>query len=139
MQPCVRLSHGIPLAYILSFMTIFHVTAAAGDSAEDLRSLGLFEAVSAEDALKLCLPQLDRDPVLEVQGVLPDVEDVAELIRRERRQLRDALAEPDVSFIVVPTEAQAHFVRDLDGVFKPPEEVDCKRARIRRDFGVDIV
>ena len=43
---------------------------------------------------------------------------------REQRELRDALAEPDVSFIVTPVEAEAHFIRDHDGVVRDAGEVE---------------
>ncbi len=98
-------------------MTMFHVVAAAGNSADDLRSLGLYEAASTCEALELCLGQLDEDPVADHDAALRDQE-VAELLRREQQQVRDALAEPDVSFIVTLVEAEAHFVRDHDGSVK---------------------
>jgi hypothetical protein len=79
----------------------FHVLAAAGDFADEMRSLGLYEAASARKALTRCLAQLDEDPVADHEAALRDPE-VAELLRREHLQLRDALAEPDVSFIVTP-------------------------------------
>lgn len=119
-------------------MTLFHVIAAAGDAAEDLRSLGLFDAPSARDALARCLAQLDEDPVVDHEAALRDP-DVADLLRREQQQLRAVLAEPDSSFIVTPVEAEAHFVRDHDGEIRPAEEVEQRRARMRRDFGVDVV
>lgn len=114
-------------------MPMFHLLAAAGESAEDLRSLGLHEASSAHGALTRCLAQLDQDPV-----ALRDAA-VAQLLRREQGQLRGALAEPDVSFIVTPVEAEAHFVRDHDRVVKPAAEVERRRAWIRRDLGVDVL
>ena len=43
-------------------MTTFHVMAAAGDFADDLRSLGIHDAATARDALVRCLAQLDEDP-----------------------------------------------------------------------------
>ena len=104
-------------------MTTFHVMAAAGDSAEDLRSLGLYEAPSAYEALRRCLAQLDDDPVADHDAALRDPE-VAELRRLVQRQLRDALAEPDVCFIVTPVEAEAHFIRDHDGVVRDAGEVE---------------
>ncbi len=116
-------------------MTMFHVIAAAGDFADDLRSLGLYQAASAREALELCLGQLDEDPVADHDAALRDQE-VAELLCREQRQLRDALAEPDVSFIVTPVEAESHFVRDHDGVVKDAGQVERRRAQMRRDFGV---
>ena len=61
------------------------------------------------------------------------------MLRREQQQLRDVLAEPDVSFIVTPVEAEAHFVRDHDSDIKPADEVEGRQARIRRDFGVDVL
>jgi hypothetical protein len=64
---------------------------------------------------------------------------VAELLRRDQQQLRDALAEPDVSFIVTPVVVEAHFVRDHDGVVKDAREVERRRAQMRREFGVDVV
>jgi hypothetical protein len=118
-------------------MTTYHVLAAAGDMADDLRSLGLHEAASAREALVRCLAQLDHDPVGDHEAALRDPE-IAEMLRREQR-LRDELAEPDVSFIVTPVEAAAHFVRDLDGVVRDAGEVERRRARMRRDFGVDVV
>jgi hypothetical protein len=75
-------------------MTMFHVLAAAGDFADDTRSLGLYEADSARDALVRCLTQLDEDPVADYDAALRDPK-LAELLRREQQQLRDALAEPD--------------------------------------------
>ena len=65
--------------------------------------------------------------------------ELAELLRREQQQLRDALAEPDVSFIVTPVEAEAHFMRDYDGEIRSADEVERRRARMRRDFGVDVL
>jgi hypothetical protein len=101
-------------------------------------SLGLYEAISARDALLRCLAQLDVDPVAYHQAALRDPE-LADLLRRDQRQLRDALAEPDVSYIVTPVEAEAHFVRDHDGVVRDAGEVERRRAQVRRDFGVDVV
>jgi hypothetical protein len=80
-------------------MTRYHMLAATGGFADELRSLGLFEVASA----------------------------------------RDALAEPDVEFIVTPVQAEAHFVHDHDGVVKDAGEVGRRRARMRREFGVDLV
>jgi hypothetical protein len=119
-------------------MTTYHVLAAAGDLADDLRSLGLHEGASARDALVRCLAQLDEDPVADHEAARRDPE-LAEMLRREQLQLRDALAEPDVSFIVTSVEAEAHFARDLDGVAKDAGEVERRRARMRREFGVDVV
>jgi hypothetical protein len=110
-------------------MTRFHVLAAAGDFADDLRSLGLHDAATAHDALARCLAQLDEDPVADHAAALRDPE-LAEMLRREQLQLRDALAEPDVSFIVTPVEVEAHFVRDYDGVVKDAGEVERRRARM---------
>ena len=58
------------------------------------------------------------------------------MLRRDQQQLRDALAEPDVSFIVTSVAAETHFVCDYDGEIKPAAEIERKRARMRRDFGV---
>lgn len=44
----------------------------------------------------------------------------------------------DVSFIVTPVEAEAHFVRDHDSEV-PGDEVERGRARMRREFGVHVV
>jgi hypothetical protein len=118
-------------------MTKFHVLAAAGDFSNDLRSLGLHEAASARDALLRCLAQLDEDPVADQDAARDPA--VTELLRGEQRPPRDALAEPDVSFIVTPVEAKAHFVRDHDGVVKEAREVERWRARMRRDFGVGVL
>jgi hypothetical protein len=66
--------------------------------------------------------------------------EVAKLLRREQLQLRDALAEPDVSFILTPVEAEAHFVRDHHGEVKDAGEVERRRAKMRRELGVvDVV
>ncbi len=46
-------------------MTKYHVVAAAGDDAEDLRSLGTFEAASPGLALEARLAQLERGPLLQ--------------------------------------------------------------------------
>ena len=119
-------------------MAKFHVLAAAGDSAEEFRSLGLYEAASARDALVRCLAQLHEDPVDDHAAALGDPE-LAELLRRDQQHLRDVLAELDVSFIVTRVEAEAHFVRDYDGLVKPAVEVERRRARMRWDFGVDVV
>ena len=62
-----------------------------------------------------------------------------ELDRRERSELRVALAEPDVSFIVVPVQAETHLVRDFDGVIRDADSVERRRARMRRDFGIDLL
>jgi hypothetical protein len=62
------------------------------------------------------------------------------LHRRQHQQpLPDALAEPDVSFIVTPIDAEAHFVRDHGGVVRDAGEVERRRARMRRGLGVDVV
>ena len=50
-----------------------------------------------------------------------------------------AWARADVSFIVTPLEAEAHFVREHDGVVRDAGEVERRRARMRREFGVDVV
>ncbi len=65
-------------------------------------------------------------------------DDVMELLRLERLNLREALAEPDVSFIVVPIQAETHLVRDLDGAIKDATSVERQRAWMRRDFGIDL-
>jgi hypothetical protein len=119
-------------------MTRFHVPAAVGDLADELRSLGLHDAPSARDALIECLAQLDDDPVPDHEAALRDPE-LADLLRRDQQQLRDTFAEPDVPFIVTPAEAEAHFVRDHDGIVKGAGEVERRRARMRREFGVDVV
>jgi hypothetical protein len=119
-------------------MTRYHVLAAISEFADDLRSLGLYEAASASEALVRCLVQLDEDPVADHDAALRDPE-LAELPRREQLQLSDALAEPDVSFIVTPVDAEAHFVRDHDGIVKDAGEVERRRARMRRELGVDVV
>jgi hypothetical protein len=49
-------------------MTTYHVLAAAGDFADELRSLGLHEATSARDALDCCLAQLDVGPVADQEA-----------------------------------------------------------------------
>jgi hypothetical protein len=120
-------------------MTTYHVIAAAGDAAEDLRSLGIFDAPSARLALHVCLGQLDRDPLIDFEHEDLRIHGVADLLRAECIQLRQALDEPDVSFIVVPTEAEAHLVRDVDGEIKDANEVERRRMQMRRDFGIDVV
>ena len=65
-------------------------------------------------------------------------DDVMELLRLERLNLREALAEPDVSFIVVPIQAETHLVRDLDGAIKDATSVERQRVWMRRDFGIDL-
>ena len=45
------------------------------------------------------------------------------------------LAEPAVSFIVVPVQAETHLVRDFDGAIR----VERGRACMCRDFGIDLV
>jgi len=120
------LCHSVPDATPPSPMTRYHVLAAAGDSADELRSVGLHDAASARDALIQCLAELDDGPIAEYGGALRDPE-LAELLRREQQQLRDALAEPDVSFMVTPVRAEAHFVRDHGGEVKP-EGVDAAGA-----------
>ena len=57
--------------------------AAAGEIADELRSLGLHNAVSAHDALIQCLVQLDDDPVADHEAALRDRE-LADLSRRDR-------------------------------------------------------
>src|ERR1041385_6138511 len=99
-------------------MTTYHVLAAMGDFADELRALGVHGAVSARDALLGCLAQLDVDPVADQEAALP---------------------EPDVSYIGTPVDAEAHFVRDHDGLVKDAGEVERRRARMRRQFGVDAV
>lgn len=81
---------------------------------------GLYDAASARDALARCLAQLGDHPA-DHQDAAPDAE-LADLWR-DQQQLRDALVEPDVSFIVTPVAAEAHFVRDHDGVVKLAAEV----------------
>ena len=117
---------------------MFHVLAAAGDFADELRSLGLYAAATARDALVRCLAELDQAPIADHEAARRDPE-IAELLRREHQQMRDALAEPDVSFIVTPAAAEVHFVRDHDGEVRPAGEVERRRARMRREFGVDVV
>jgi len=85
-------------------MTMFHALAAAGDLIDELRSLGVHEAASAADALVRWLAHLAADPAVDHEAAQRDPE-VAELLRREQRELRDALAERDVSFIVTPVGA----------------------------------
>jgi|ERR1041385_5994828 hypothetical protein len=119
-------------------MTTYHVLAAMGDFADELRALGIHGAVSARDALLGCLAQLDVDPVADQEAALRDPE-LADLLHRDQQQLRNALAEPDVSYIVTPVDAEAHFVRDHDGLVKDAGEVERRRARMRRQFGVDAV
>jgi hypothetical protein len=51
-----------PDRYTPGLMTTFHVVADAGDTAEELRSLGGFEAPSARLALDGCLAHVDHDP-----------------------------------------------------------------------------
>jgi hypothetical protein len=120
-------------------MDTYHVMAAAGDLAEDLRSLGLFEAGSAREALECCLTQLEK-PIVESVGVPPELrEDLAELLDQERRQLCEQLREPDVSFIVVATASEVHLVRDRDGQVEDVREIDRKRGMMQRDFGVDVL
>ena len=64
--------------------------------------------------------------------------EIAELLRTDQQHLHDALAEPDVSFTVTPVAAEAHFVRD-HGEVRLAGEVQLRRARMRREFGVDVV
>jgi hypothetical protein len=61
--------------------------------------------------------------------------ELADLLRRDQQQLRDALEKPDVSFIVTSVEAESHFARDLDGIVRDAGEVERRRARMRRDLG----
>ena len=70
--------------------------------------------------------------VTEVTQLL-DLDDALELLRTEQFHLRRALAEPEVSFIVVPTEAETHPVRDVDGVIKDATAFACAKARLRRE------
>jgi hypothetical protein len=79
-----------------------------------------------------------RTPSLDHDAALRDPQ-LAELLRRDQHPLRDALAEPDVSFIVTQVEAEAHFARDLGGIVRDAGEVERRRARMRREFGVDVV
>jgi hypothetical protein len=115
-------------------MTTYHVLAAIGHFADDHRSLGVFEADSARDALDRCLAEHDQDPEL---GGAPA--EVAELACEEHRQLRDQLHEPGACFIVTPIAAEAHFMRDHAGVVREAAEVDRRRATMRLEFGVDIL
>jgi hypothetical protein len=85
------MSHAVPRRHgplPSSIMTTHHVLAAIGHFADDHRSLGIFEADSARDALDRCLAEHDRDPDL---GGAPA--EVAELAREEHRQLRGQLHE----------------------------------------------
>ena len=40
---------------------------------------------------------------------------------------------------MTPVAAEAHFDRDFDGVVRHAGEVERWRARVRREFGVDVV
>jgi hypothetical protein len=40
---------------------------------------------------------------------------------------------------VTPVQAETHFVRDHDGVVKGAGEVERRRARMRRELGVDVL
>ncbi len=119
-------------------MTMFHLIAASGDSADDLLSLGVYESAVPRADLEKCLAERATHPVVDRAAVLNDPA-VAQLLHREQEQLRAALAEPEVSFIVTPADTETHFVPDHDGVVKDAGEVERKRARMRRDFGVDLV
>lgn len=92
-------------------------------------SLGIHEAQSACTALARCLAELDQDSVAD-QDAARDPE-LAELLRREQQQVRDALAEPDVSFIATHrlVAAEAHFVRDHDGELRPAGEAAPSASR----------
>jgi len=57
------------------------------------------------------------------------------VLLQEQAQLRAALAEMDVSFIVALVDAEAHFFRDYDGEVKPAVDVERWRARMRRGLG----
>ncbi len=88
------------------------------------------------------MPSPDASPSSTAQvayeAELRDLE-LADLLRLDQQQLRDALTEPDFAFIVTPVAAEAHFMRDHDGEVRPAEEVEHWRARMRREFGVDVV
>lgn len=64
----------------------------AGDSTEDLRSLGVFEGPSARLALEACLALLARDPADHSTGLVDD-DDLMELLRIEQLQLRPSTPE----------------------------------------------
>jgi hypothetical protein len=89
--------------------------------------------------MEACLAHLDHDPADDGVSGLVDPDDVTELLRLEWRKLREALAGPYVSLIVVPGRAETHLVRDFDGVIKDATSVERHRARMRRDFGIDLV
>jgi hypothetical protein len=94
-------------------MAAYHVLAAIGDTADDHRSLGVFEAGSAAEALGRCLADQEREP--DLHGAPLDLIDAA---REEHERIRRQLAEPDACFIVVPVSAESHFVRDHAGVVR---------------------
>jgi hypothetical protein len=73
--------------------------------ADGLRSLGLYDAATARDGLDRCLAQHEDCPIDDQEAARNP--ELAELLRRGQRQLHDALAEPDVSFIVTPVAAEA--------------------------------
>jgi hypothetical protein len=115
-------------------MSTYHVLAGIGDFAEDHRSLGVFEADSAQDALERCLAEHERES--ELVGVPPEF---ARLVREEHRLLCLQLRQPDAYFIVTPVAVEAHLVRDHTGVVREATEVARRRAVIRREFGLDVV
>lgn len=102
-------------------MITFHVIAASGDAAEDLRSLGPFKAPSARLALQACLAQLDRDPVGDFGAQLLEMRGLDDLLRIERLRIREAIDEPDVSYIVVPTAAETYLIRTTMGRSGTPQ------------------
>ncbi len=113
-------------------MPVYHVLAAIGDFADDHRSLGVFEAASAREALVHCLHEYDQDPKFE--GVPADVAAVG---LADHRRLRRQLHEVGAYFVVCPVEAEAHFLRDHDGEVRDAGEVERRRRMISRDFGLD--
>jgi hypothetical protein len=89
------------------------VLAAAGDFADELRSLGLYDAASARDALINCLAQLDEGPACDVDAGL-DLE-LAERLRRDQQG------------------AARRARRARSG------EVERRQARMRWALGVEVV
>jgi hypothetical protein len=115
-------------------MATYHVLAAVGDVAEEHRSLGVFEAGSAWEALDRCLADHDQEP--EFEGVPPEL---AQAAREDRQMLRHQMGEPGAYFIATPVDAETHFMRDHAGVVREAAEVEQRRPIMRREFGVDVL
>jgi hypothetical protein len=119
-------------------MTVFHVLAAAGEFADELRSLGLYDAPSAHQALVRCLGQLDDDPVGDHEAARRDPK-IAELARPSKSSCATRWASPTCRSSSCRWRRRRTFMRDYNGEVKPADDVERKRERMRWELGVDVM